>query len=472
VKGVVSMKHQKNDKHNHSLRHTPPPPAKSQEAPKRFLREVISARASRDTPSDFIYSVHKQSTKNKTKTTIVVVSVVLKIQHWWCLHNNNMTMMTYFKMLLLLLPWQKRQPFEGILALTNLDYSVDSVGTFRSCPPPRFDDFSEKLLGEWMWCNSHVINNKDNNNKDNNNNNHHPVMVMGSVQEVMRSCGGAVQGIREVPGLYPNHHNTNNDNDNGTANDDEEQGFYLNRSNDGFIFFDQDASYSCGSVQYPTVVDKVKNTNSISVSSLSMGKSRLCFVSISNDDNTAERDGSTTFPSSDHYFQLFRKSNWKFEDKNDSCNHATIECKMESSSLPSIVWKRLVQCRMSDTMINQPWMLQRAKWESFTYDDNHTVMNDNIIIQQSEHNIIGSEHLTVWKLIQSSSDMTMLYPQQQQNHHLGNSDDDSTTTIGLSIGAICSRTGYVKSVLRKYSTTNQSLQSVVWLEGRIMGEKG
>lgn len=79
-------------------------------------------------------------------------------------------------------------PLETILALTS--YLDSAVVTFRPSLPPRFDDFSDKLLGEWRWRNNEGDDVDDDREAR-----------CGSVQEVMRSCGGAVQGIREGLGL-------------------------------------------------------------------------------------------------------------------------------------------------------------------------------------------------------------------------------------------------------------------------------
>ena len=50
---------------------------------------------------------------------------------------------------------------------------------FASCPPPRFDTFADATLGKWQFG---------------------PIIPdqAREVEEVMRSCGGAVQGIREI----------------------------------------------------------------------------------------------------------------------------------------------------------------------------------------------------------------------------------------------------------------------------------
>jgi hypothetical protein len=175
-------------------------------------------------------------------------------------------------------------------ALVTKIKSVEFV--FQPSPPPRFDTFSDKLLGEWQWwtttsCNDdmQVSENDDIDNKK-------KFLNRGNVQEVMRRCGGAVQGIREVSGLVHGK-NTNFD----------KEGFYLNRSNDGFVFFDQDASYSCG----PILCSHEEATNSKCITSLGMGKSRLCVITTALF-SRFDGDGGTATSSSDYCYQLVRKT--------------------------------------------------------------------------------------------------------------------------------------------------------------------
>jgi hypothetical protein len=89
---------------------------------------------------------------------------------------------------------------------------------FSLCLPPRFDVFGENLVCSWTTPqgNTKLV-----------------------VEEVMRSCGGAVQGIREVPLLNMNMEMGQQPGGGG--------GVYLNRANDGFLFLDN-GTYTCGPV--------------------------------------------------------------------------------------------------------------------------------------------------------------------------------------------------------------------------------
>jgi hypothetical protein len=103
-----------------------------------------------------------------------------------------------------------------ILALSLL---LPPCEPFTPCPAPRFDDFGEALVGRWGNLRKpndyggflDAIHGKED----------ERVLATGVVEEVMRSCGGAVQGVRETDGVY------------------------LNRADDGFVYF-PDGSYSSG----------------------------------------------------------------------------------------------------------------------------------------------------------------------------------------------------------------------------------
>jgi hypothetical protein len=115
------------------------------------------------------------------------------------------------------------------------------VDAFSPCSPPRFDTFCEKLSGSWKYSND--VDGTDM---------HH----IHAVEEVMRSCGGAVQGIRE--GLQ-----------------------YFNRADDGFVFFDC-GTYSYGSVNVISPSSLGATTTSLGPLSTSM-KQRLWISSSMNE---------------------------------------------------------------------------------------------------------------------------------------------------------------------------------------------
>ena len=163
------------------------------------------------------------------------------------------------------------------------------VHTFSPCPPPRFNVFSDKIVGEWYT--SHGVR---------------------TVEEVMRSCGGAVQGIRD-------------------------DGFYLNRADDGFCYFD------CGTYSYgPIDGATASSSNGLLVASLSLPSMRIWLLA---------NEGDITV-------EAAALPRVKLEA------HATLEDLVLpiANSRPEFRVERHQQCRMASP--TQPWMMQRAQWES------------------------------------------------------------------------------------------------------------
>ena len=109
-----------------------------------------------------------------------------------------------------------------------------TANAFVPCRPPRFDTFGDKIIGKWDYLSPDAI------------------VSSGVVEEVMRSCGGAVQGILELEAIGGGHGRDS---------------LYLNRANDGFIFYDN-GSYSLGPVNWTT-------DDNFFIASLMMGESRI-----------------------------------------------------------------------------------------------------------------------------------------------------------------------------------------------------
>jgi hypothetical protein len=317
--------------------------------------------------------------------------------------------------------------------------STHSTSTYNTpYPPPRFDVFSEKVLGDWKWIRHNIFDGDGGNQTGEQQQAVSALWATGTATEIMRSCGGAVQGIREVPGLV---YETSDD-------DDKEEGYYLNRANDGFLYYDMDGSYSSGPVQL-TKQGESKNTW---ISSISLGHSRICIVSVTEDYSYHESDDCET-PT---FYQLFRNSNG-IDEKN-----LPLVKRLENVPI-HIVWSKIIQCRMP--LPNKPWMLQRAKWESFitcTYqdDEQHPSLVEN---QDEEKSANKLNTVSAWKVVKSSSEMGILVPKELQT---SSDDDDSLTCV--SVGGICDSTGLVKSVLRQYCAQTGSLQCVAWLEGSLL----
>lgn len=266
--------------------------------------------------------------------------------------------------------------------------------SFTSCASPRFDTFSERLVGDWQWTNGE-----------------NQQIETASVKEVMRSCGGAVQGIRELPHISPTTRKKEN-----VDVEEEDEGYYLNRANDGFIFFDQDGSYSCGPIKINDESDDEW------LSSLSFGKCRLILASASS--SSAESQQSC------QSYHVIRKS---FSSSSDTIIPDSNSIKLLEDIPQDIIWTEMIRCRMSSA--NQPWMMQRLKWEKYSCEDD---------IQPFDNSVLGTSHICTWNIQEGMDDMN-----------------------NVSVGGICSKSGLVKSILREYSNPGRSLGSVTWLQGQL-----
>lgn len=288
----------------------------------------------------------------------------------------------------------------GVQALSSSSRSSTSAATaspqFTSCASPRFDDFSEKLIGDWKWQRGPDENS----------------ISMESVQEVMRSCGGAVQGIRELPSLLMG---SKDDND-----EDDKEGYYLNRANDGFLYFDKDGSYSCGPVK---ISPDDSNDHSLWISSLSFGKSRIILVKENDNDATC--------------LQVFRKSVDQLV--------STPDVGLTNNLPTNIVWNDIIRCRMPSP--SQPWMLQRLKWErsmSSQGSNKGEPLNEPSVIQG-------------WMLQMPGTDAPAF---------IADTMEDLDGSFLWCAGGICSQSGAAKSILRQYSITDGSLRSVALCHGQ------
>jgi len=278
-----------------------------------------------------------------------------------------------------------------------------------SCSPPRFDDFCESLVGSWIITENKNKNealgssNKNNNNgngngngngntnnndndhndNDNNDNDHNDNdnndndndndrTVVADVEEVMRSCGGAVQGIREPATTASGNRNGEEDESDKTLRrSSSSSSTYLNRANDGFVFFN-DGCYTMGptSVTVTTYSDDDNNNNNDDDAFLSClvlpnadkeGQTRRIAVSFasgccssSNNGTTSKGAGPQSIP---HAFTMRTKRRY-----GDVDNTAILKATPTVSTATIDEITTVIRCRMPSE--DQPWMLQRAKWET------------------------------------------------------------------------------------------------------------
>lgn len=296
----------------------------------------------------------------------------------------------------------------------------------RSCPPPRFDDFSEPLIGKWSSSSSSTTTSSDN-----------PLTV--EVEEVMRSCGGAVQGIRE-PSL-----------DSGSSSS-----IYLNRANDGFCFF-RDGSYTQG----PTSLTSDSKEPSLSCLVLpTVG--RLVVSHDYDDDAVSEvRAAMRTKP------KFGREDPSLFETTattTTSTSLVQIDASDDDNFDLPITIERITRCRMPSP--GQAWMMQRTKWESLLL----------CVVEETERkettgggdSLLSSSSVHYWTITESGRDFC---------NRIGIVDvvvddiSESTTTI-LHCGVVCPATKAVRIVARQYDDDDdddslKSLTGIMYLEGTV-----
>ena len=275
-----------------------------------------------------------------------------------------------------------------------LFHSASALIFFSPCPPPRFDTFSENLVRSWTTPDSSKL----------------------VVEEVMRSCGGAVQGIREVPLTL-----------------EDAEGTYLNRANDGFLFVDN-GIYSCGPIEW----QKQEEEKQLLLSSFAISEtSRLVL--------TTEMTSSFLHSSNDSTTSglFLRKTFGGADDPILECTEIK-----EIVALSPVEFCKGIRCSMPSR--GQPWMLQRAKWEKFVNNDDTGGDNKDVTITT------GS--LKYWTVSQPTTEflewsgLSALSPIE--------------TGDSVNSGILSEESGIVKTVARSYDD-NGILKSVSFLEGRV-----
>jgi len=288
---------------------------------------------------------------------------------------------------------------------------VPTARAFASCPPPRFDTFADATLGKWQYGPNLPDQARE-------------------VEEVMRSCGGAVQGVREI--VLPSEANTD-----AIGN---QQGRYHNRADDGFVFFDS-GSYSVGPVQIADG-DNVEFMTSLSFAStlpkrrmLVSAPCRVSFVGSNiqikpiDESNNGKIIGLSRVP--------FRQP----EDVNMAELPSVAGLQTYAEPRYELRWKKETICKMANP--SQPWMLQRAKWESFAYEG-----------FTEEH----GETPTGEKPARTDL-MGWVRP--------FDGGKDSEEGLSIQIGALCTATKESWAIVRSYNAEGK-LNSVILQEGMII----
>ena len=276
--------------------------------------------------------------------------------------------------------------------------SIDAC-TFTPCPPPKFHVFLESILGSWTTTTSSNDNNS--------------CSMTSNVEEVMRSCGGAIQGMKEIE--YPNSPFDR---------------LYNNRADDGFLFFD------CGSyINGPILMqkhdgDEIMNLSLVSsLSFTDQSPKRRCIVS--------------TSPSALAVSLIKSSSNEvRFQD----------EVTLVKECPTNFCWNEEILCKMSSS--TQPWMLQRARWEKYKSS------NDDVNIDSMSTEDILSSPPHCWM-------KTMNNPSDVQSEALKSLSKTNHIACVIQIGGMVDNN--VKAFLRCYNDEGK-LCGVIFQTGNALAE--
>mmetsp|Transcript_4983 Transcript_4983/g.11893 ORF Transcript_4983/g.11893 Transcript_4983/m.11893 type:complete len:358 (+) Transcript_4983:107-1180(+) len=230
----------------------------------------------------------------------------------------------------LVLRWDSVSAFSATTKASNPIPKPNNQGSTpfdtKSCSPPRFDVFAESLVGEW------AIEGVTSGSSENN-------VGVAIVEEVMRSCGGAVQGIREPE--------TGKEKQGGT--DAHERSTYLNRANDGFVFFD-DGSYTMGPLSIKTQQTDDFLSCLVVPEKDSEGRAQRLVLGF------GPSEDSESLP---HIATMRTKQ--RFGDETTAVSSGLAQSS-HNDAIEIEEITHMLRCRMPAE--GQPWMLQRAKWET------------------------------------------------------------------------------------------------------------
>ncbi|KAL7459951.1 hypothetical protein ACHAWC_011835 [Mediolabrus comicus] len=215
--------------------------------------------------------------------------------------------------------------------------------SWKPCIQPRFDEFASITVGPWVTRDA--------------------LTEKLEVEEVMRACGGAVQGIRELPLSVASQ----------SQNDNEEK-IYLNRADEGFVYID-DGSYSFGPEKWD-----VQSDEAVVMTSLAFTGNKRVWMTASMSRVSGIMPQSTVL-------ELFRPATTQDTEKLES----HVDSGEYGKAIPTIKWQKIQRARMPNP--TQPWSLARAKWEQQILIDEAK--------QDDHHSKIGS--LSGWSFVEEES---------------------------------------------------------------------
>lgn len=254
----------------------------------------------------------------------------------------------------------------------------------------------------------------------------------------MRSCGGAVQGIRDYILPAPTTTSTT------TTDQDSNQGrlHYLNRADDGFVFLDSGA-YSFGPTSIIRSDDRLPTRNELWASNFMLGSNRRLIL-------TSTLSAETPLSSF-----IFRKTfGGSLEDPQaPALTVATTDSVLRSLS---VVWEQSTRCSMPSP--GQPWNLPRAKWTTRRVPSTATATTS---IQQQHLSA-----LTCWvSSDETVEDLAQWVGLSQADFGMGR-DDFENGTIWF-MGVHGPPNGPIQGVARIHDKDG-ALSNILFLQGKVL----
>ncbi len=309
----------------------------------------------------------------------------------------------------------------------------------KSCVPPRFDVFGESLVGRWAIDGETMSQ-----------------VTVAAVEEVMRSCGGAVQGIREPEtGKHKGDETTTSS---STT--------YLNRANDGFVFFD-DGSYTMGPVSLQSF-DRSNGFLSCLVLPEKDSGGRMQRVvmdfGLAAAAATAEKDQHDGSYFLQHHNTSTMRTQQRFGDET-VVSSGMGEHSFDNDLVEIEEITRILRCRMPSE--GQPWMLQRVKWETLVVMLPYTKDGEPQNTEVDNSGIGESPNKESNPICWSISEPVLEFYER-----LGLSMAGEGTMVHS--GLACPKTNTLRLLARQYQNKNSSsggdnltLCGILFIEGKV-----
>lgn len=290
--------------------------------------------------------------------------------------------------------------------------SFTALASWKPCAQPRFDEFASYTVGPWITA-------EETPQKD-------------EVEEVMRTCGGAVQGIRELPLSVIGCDSTSGERT------------YHNRADGGFVYFD-DGSYSAGPERWDWSVADGSAGEKHMMASLAFPDRRRAWLAL----KLAEASEAARDCNSLHQLSGLRMLELSRPISSDDGRSNNNNLGPVPSTPPGVRWEEIHRVRMPNA--NQDWSLARAKWEKQVVESNENEGAPEEAPTDSKGQLMG------WSFIES-------IPQGQENELFGDAITD--VSLNLHMLAICPTKQIARSVVRCYDGTG-SLKAVAFLTGSL-----